>query len=231
MTIKEMLAAIATPLLRSPSGPLREMPDDELAAAIATLEERVSDCERLVARLQPELETAAAESFAGADLASVEGNATAMRKAEAALKMHRETLAGLRGEVERRAADRLTERAERRRKTAELAAATYVDAAKRMDAALAEFVQIRGELHTARESVWRALPQKGRVDFYPELLLAASIDNQITNRLCGLTHGQLIRPKGILSPTELAQQPGLGEFVAPIQHVLAGLVFNGDTEQ
>ena len=230
MNLKEMLAAIATPLLRVPSGPLREMPDAELASAIATLEERVSGGERLVARLQPELELSAAESFAGADLASVEGNATAVRRAEAALTMHRTTLAGLRGEVERRLAENVTERAERRRKTAELAAATYVDAAKRMDAALAEFVQVRGELHTARESVWRALPQKGRVDFYPELLLAAKIDNQITNRLCGLTNGQLIRPKGLLSPTELAQQPGLGDFVAPIQRVLGSVVFNGDEE-
>jgi hypothetical protein len=202
------------------------MSDDELTASIGALEARVTEGERQVARLQPELEAAAAEAFAGADLATVKTNAAAVREAEQALTDARDTLAGLRHEVDRRAAEGEIARAERRRKAAEEAVVAYIDAAKRMDAATPAYLAVRSELHVAREAVFRSLPEKIRGDFCPELLRADAIDNQITNALCGQTSGQLIRPRGLLGPFELTQLPGLAELVAPLQAMLGRLNFN-----
>jgi hypothetical protein len=230
VNIKQMLAEIAKPLLRPLPGPLREMSDDELAAAIATLEERVTEGEQRVARLQPELEEAAAQGFAGADLGSVENNAAAVRKAEAALTMARTTLAGLRHELERRAAESSIERAERRRKTAEAAAAAYVDQAKAMDDKTAEFVAAFNALHAAREALWQSLPEKIRGDFCLEQMAVPFVNEKLRNILCGATDGQLIRPKGLFSPYEIRQQPSLAEVVSLIQHMLPSVVFSGASE-
>ena len=223
-----MLAQIAKPLLRPMPGPLREMVDAELAAAITALEERVAEGELVVARLQPELETAAAESFAGADLGSVKNNATAMRDAESALTTAKTTLAGLRHELERRAAENVIERAERRRKTAEAAADDYVAQALLMDDAYAAFVACRMAVHETRRRFWESLPTNVRADIAPDQLQIGQVDEQLRMHLAADTGGEFIRVRGLDSPHTLRERlRPFSEHVAEIKRVLPTIVFSG----